>query len=407
MGVTPSSFEQHLYGRQREIWLREFVTNSGLFWLFDTLWVLSVDGVLTYVKDPVHWLLLIASVFQTYVISRTPNRRSWAGNFVAPVLYTVLDVVLEGPQFFAEPYHRVFWAYAIGMAAAYAIYPYWAAFSAIAQGVIRTSLLPAMYMVSEETVWANGQMSLHVYWFHDAGHLFILLASVLFGVLLGISTLLRDRFERLLRQLASYLERLTNWVFDPDLVVDSFDDTAKLALQRVQRTVLFMDIRGFTSWSEEHDPAEVVQMVNEFYTLAETIINQHGGFKIQMMGDEVMTRFSSAEAALQAARALQRPIWELLAPHNLGAGIGIHTGVVIEGLIGSVNTRQYGIIGDAVNTAARLQGVAQRGEIVISEETRQLIPPHLAQNITDERAISVKGKSAPIQVYIFVCPDVP
>lgn len=403
--MTASALNKYLYGSQTTVALREFVTNSGLFWIFDVLLVLSADGFVPLVREPAHWALLVASLFQTVVISRTPNKRLWIGNFIAPVLYSLLDLGIEGRTFFEEPYHLVFWLYATGMALAYLLDRVWPGISAIAQGVIRTALLPAIYMVSEEAVWSGGKMSLHVYWFHDSGHLFILLGALLFGVLLGISTVLRDRFELLLRELAAYLERVTNWVFDPALVADSFDDTSRLALQRAQRTILFMDIRGFTSWSEQHDPAEVVQVVNTFYTLAEEIIEQHGGFKIQMMGDEIMTRFSSAEAAIRTALALQGPIARLLAPHDLGAGIGVHTGDVIEGLIGSSKTRQYGVIGDAVNTAARLQSAALRGEVVFSEETSRLIPPDLVKNISCERTISVKGKSAPVRICVFAGPE--
>lgn len=405
MSNPSGTLNKYLYGSQVAVWLREFVTNSGLFWIFDTLLVLSIDGPGQYVRELPHWVMLAASLVQTAAISRTPDQRRWAGNFIAPVLYSLVDTVIEGRGFFEETYHAVFWVYATGMALAYALNRHWPGLSAIAQGVIRTALLPALYMVSEKAVWSGGKMTLSTYWLEDSGHLFILLAAVLFGVLLGISTLLRDRFERILRELAAYLERVTNWVFDPALIADSFDDTSRLALQRVQRTILFMDIRGFTPWSEQHDPGEVVRMLNEFYTLAEQIVSHHGGFKIQMMGDEVMTRFSSPEAGIRAARALQGPVARLLAPHGLGAGIGIHTGDVIEGLIGSAHTRQYGIIGDAVNTAARLQSAAQRGEVVFSDDTYRLLPPDLAQHVTCERTISIKGKSTPIQICVFTGPD--
>jgi adenylate cyclase len=288
----------------------------------------------------------------------------------------------------------------VGMAVTYALYAFLPGVSAIFQGVLRTALLPVMYMVSEEYVWSGGRMSMFTYWFKDSGHTFILLSALLFGVMLGISTALRDRFERLLRELAAYLERLTNWAYDPALVADSFVDTSRLSLQRVQRTILFMDIRGFTSWSEAHDPAEVVQMLNAYYTAAEALIEQHGGFKIQLIGDEVLTRFTTPDSAVRAARALQAPVAQLLGQHGLGAGIGIHTGDVIEGLIGSPKTRQYGIIGDAVNTAARLQSVAASGEIVISECTHALLPPDLTALVTGERTITAKGKTVPIQVYV-------
>jgi class 3 adenylate cyclase len=403
--ISSGRLDKYLYGSQAAVGLREFVTNSGLFWIFDALLESTVDGFGHYLQDSGHWLLLIASVVQTVVISRKPDQRRWMGNFVAPVLYSILEIITEGAGFFSEVYHLMFWLYATGMALAYALNRTWPAPSSIIQGVIHTGLLPVMYMMSEEAVWSGGKMSPYTYWFEDSGHLFILLASLLFGVLLGISTLLHERLERLLRDLTLYLERLTNWVFDPALVAASFDDTSKLALRCGQRTILFMDIRGFTPWSEQHDPAEVVQLVNAYYTLAEQVIDRHNGFKIQMMGDGIMTRFNTAEAGVRAARELQAPMAHLLYPHGLGAGIGLHTGDVIEGLIGTAHTRQYGIIGDTVNVAARLQGAALRGEVVFSAETCQFLPPDLMQGITCERTVSIKGKSVPVQIYVFAGPN--
>ncbi len=76
----------------------------------------------------------------------------------------------------------------------------------------------------------------------------------------------------------------------------------------------------------------------------------------------------------------------------------VHTGEVIEGMIGSEHTRQYGIIGDSVNTAARLQSAAKRGEIVLSATTYDLLSEK--PKVDQEQSITVKGKSAPLCIYI-------
>jgi class 3 adenylate cyclase len=344
--------------------------------------------------------MFVASLIQATVIIRysTVGRRLWFGNFIAPTIYSGIDLVLEGPYFYHQPYHAVLWGYAVGVALAYALYPKLPVFAALLEGVVHTSLLPSMYMISESSAWTAS--TLHRYWLHDSAHLFILLSALMFGLLLGVASSLRDHFERMLRDLAAYLQQLTDWVYDPALVAASFDDTSKLELRRVERTILFMDIRGFTSWSESHDPSEVVQMLNAYYSLAEQMIEQHGGYKMQLIGDEILTRFSDAESGVRAALALQSPINDLLRQNDLGAGIGIHTGDVIEGLIGTLRTRQYGIIGDVVNTAARLQSVALSGEIVLSEVTRGLLPPDLVACIAREDMISVKGKAVPLQIFV-------
>ena len=80
--------------------------------------------------------------------------------------------------------------------------------------------------------------------------------------------------------------------------------------------------------------------------------------------------------------------------------MGVHTGDVIEGLIGTPRTRQYGIIGDAVNTAARLQSAAEAGEILVSEQTFRALPAEMQRWAQDERAVYAKGKSELVRAYV-------
>jgi adenylate cyclase len=392
---TPLSDVQ-LYGTRQERFIREFVTNSGLYWIVDLFRVISTEGLAAYLGEVSHWALFLACLIQAYVMSRKRIRTVWAANFIAPTLYALSDLAREGSVYFSEPNHWLYWCYATFMALLYAVRPHWPTFSALGEGVARTLLLPGAYMVTE---WKTVTRSTLIdYWLHDPAHLFILSSSVTFGLLLGIATHLSNRFERALVMLARYLGQVSTWVFDPGIVQKSYRDSSILSLQRVQRTILFMDIRGFTPWSEEHDADKVVDMLNAYYSLAEAIVTAHGGFKIQIAGDGVMTRFSAPDQAVRTAWALQQAVSPLLGKHELGVGIGIHTGEVIEGMIGSEHTRQYGIIGDPVNTAARLQSMAKRGEIVLSAATYELLnekPTHAKAQLA-----TVKGKAAPLCVYV-------
>ncbi len=373
------------------VFVQEFVTNSGLFWIFDALRVLTTEGINAYFSWP-HAFLLIGSLLQTYVLSRSKYRYAWA-NFVALIFYGVFDVLLEGSEFFTQPYHIYLALYSTCMALMYALRQRHAIIAALGEAIVRTSLLGTMYMLAE---WDKlpADTTLQSYWLDDPGHLYILLASLMFGLLLGISVIARNRLEAMLQALTNHLEQITNWIFDPQLVMESFKDAKRLSLQRVERTILFMDIRGFTTWSELHDPAEVVRMLNEYYSMAEEVVDAHHGFKIQLTADEVMTRFSEPDAALRAALALQSRTQVLLATFDLGAGIGLHTGEVIEGIIGSSKTKQYGIIGDTVNTAARLQSAAKKGELIISRATWLKLKYQPAP--LDQRVIEAKGKTEPI-----------
>ncbi len=398
--TSQSTIETHLYGSPWQMGLGEFVTNSGLFWIFNSLRLWSVNGWSVWLHEWPNWVLLVASIIQSYFLSRRLKRYRWLGNFIVPTIYTLVEVPIEGPHFFHEVYHWIVWGYSAWMAFTYAVRSVCPLGVSIAQGIARTGLLPIMYMISEEYVWANGRMSLSEYWLQDQGHLFILLSALFFGVLLGVADALRERFERLLRDVVAYLERLTNWVYDPRLVAASFDDTSRLELHRAQRTILFMDIRGFTAWSEAHDATEVVAMLNAYYSLAEQVIEAHGGFKMQLIGDEVLTRFERPTDGVRAALELQDRVGGLLEVYDLSVGVGVHTGDVIEGLIGTPRTRQYGIIGDAVNTAARLQSAAAGGEVLVSERTFHLLPAELQQWQRDERIVYAKGKTDPVRAYV-------
>ncbi len=373
------------------VFVQEFVTNSGLFWIFDALRVLTTEGIKAYFSWP-HAFLLIGSLLQTYVLSRSKYRYAWA-NFVALIFYGVFDALLEGSEFFTQPYHIYLALYSTCMALMYALRQRHAIIAALGEAIVRTSLLGTMYMLAE---WDKlpADTTLQSYWLDDPGHLYILLASLMFGLLLGISVIARNRLEAMLQALTNHLEQITNWIFDPQLVMESFKDAKRLSLQRVERTILFMDIRGFTTWSEQHDPAEVVRMLNEYYSMAEEVVDAHHGFKIQLTADEVMTRFSEPDAAFRAALALQSRTQVLLATFDLGAGIGLHTGEVIEGIIGSSKTKQYGIIGDTVNTAARLQSAAKKGELIVSRATWLKLKYQPAP--LDQRVIEAKGKTEPI-----------
>lgn len=386
-----------LYGSRFQRFIREMLTNSSIFWFFDLVHKVSSDGWLNYWTSPSHWVLLAAGIAQAWVISRNNQRVHWWQNLIAPGIYTLVDVILEGAaNFFAEPYHFLYWAWALAMTLAYLVERYSKEVSMVARSLLLVVLLPATYMLAE---WNVAIHSFTIYWLEPA-HQFILLGTLVLGIALGVTNIMRERFERLLYSLATHVEQIASWTFDTTLIEKAYDADSALALQRVERTLLFMDVRGFTPWSEAHSPQEVVKMINQFYQTAEPLIQAHNGFKIQMMGDEIMTRFYTPDDALQAALALQQAVARCLQPYGLSIGIGLHVGDVIEGLVGSQQTRQYGIFGDVVNTAARLQGQAQANEIVISEATWQQLKPELQGVTITARELALKGKAEPLRVKV-------
>jgi class 3 adenylate cyclase len=174
-------------------------------------------------------------------------------------------------------------------------------------------------------------------------------------------------------------------------------DPRALTLTRQQRAVLFMDIRAFTHWAEARRPEEVVELLNAYYQAAEGALSVQQVVKYKPTADEVLAVFATPEQAVQAALALRQRIQTLLEPRGLGAGIGVHHGLLVEGLLGSMGVRFYDVIGDTVNTAKRIEGAASPGEVLVSESVCQAIGS--VCQVGPRREITVKGKDAPLAVY--------
>ncbi|HVI03762.1 MAG TPA: adenylate/guanylate cyclase domain-containing protein [Enhygromyxa sp.] len=175
-------------------------------------------------------------------------------------------------------------------------------------------------------------------------------------------------------------------------------------------TMLFADIRGFTSMSERHTPEEMVETLNNYFEFMVDALFKHGGTLDKYVGDEIIGLFGApveiVDAPVRAVRCALDMLKALEEFNRLRAaegkeplhiGIGINTGPVIAGAIGSSRTLQYTVIGDAVNLAARLCNVARAGEVIISPSTMASCVAHV---IAEQREpVQVKGKSEPIQIW--------
>jgi adenylate cyclase len=172
-------------------------------------------------------------------------------------------------------------------------------------------------------------------------------------------------------------------------------------------TVFFADIRGFTHYFDTMEPEAVVEQLNEYFEVATKAIVQFGGFVDKFIGDAVLGVFGvpvfrqdHVERAVRAAIYLQHRLNRSgLSGNNLlkSIGIGIDTGIIVSGNIGSQVKMEYTVIGDCVNVASRLNGLAGPGEIIISNSVYE----HVG-NMIDVEALppqEIKGKSEPIDVF--------
>ena len=181
--------------------------------------------------------------------------------------------------------------------------------------------------------------------------------------------------------------------------------------ERREVSILFQDIRGFTTISEQTDPAQLVHMLNLFFTEMVAAVEAEGGIVKQFTGDGVMALFGAPVAypdgparAVRAALGMLDRLGDLnprLQAQDLPAlriGVGIHTGEVVAGRIGPDKRVEYAVVGDPVNLASRIEGLTKemQATIVISQETASRLDASFVFGRT--AMFPVKGKTQPVQV---------
>ncbi len=198
----------------------------------------------------------------------------------------------------------------------------------------------------------------------------------------------------------------------PNLVDHIVDQSLTVIRQGELRpvTTLFGDLRGFTSFSETRSPTEVVAMLNDYFEVMVEILFRHEGTLDKFVGDEVMGLFGAPVAheddpvrAVRTAIEMQQAMvalnaeWARRGVPQLTAGIGINTGEVTAGFIGSGRALSYTVIGDAVNTAARMCDHATGGQILIGRQTWEQVRDQFETQ--EVPALSAKNKKDPVAVW--------
>jgi adenylate cyclase len=193
---------------------------------------------------------------------------------------------------------------------------------------------------------------------------------------------------------------------------------ANLGGHRRQMSVLFSDIRGFTTISEQGQPEAIVAQLNEYFSRMVPIVFAHKGTVDKFVGDMIMALFGAplddpdhADHAVQTALAMSDGLaklnreWRARGRPPLDIGIGINTGGMVAGNLGSADIMSYTVIGDEVNLGARLESLNKQygTRIIISEATRAAL-----RGQYDVRALGdvvVKGKTVPVRVYSVAPPE--
>jgi class 3 adenylate cyclase/tetratricopeptide (TPR) repeat protein len=207
--------------------------------------------------------------------------------------------------------------------------------------------------------------------------------------------------QALLAQLQSYI---------PKQLADKMRLSGQIEGEQRQVTVLFADISGFTSLSERLDPEVVASLVNDCLKELAQAVYQHEGMVDKFVGDCIMAVFGApvaleddAERALRAALSMRENLqainrrWAEKLGAPLDLHIGVNTGMVIAGNVGSDLRMSYTVLGDTVNVAARLRDAAKGGQIFVSQKTWQMTRGLFT--FETKPPVQVKGKQDPLPVY--------
>jgi adenylate cyclase len=241
------------------------------------------------------------------------------------------------------------------------------------------------------------------------GHLWLDVTAVPLALLAGhavttIADFIREQREK--RRLSRF--------FSPTVVAEvvRYKSDLQLGSSRRLMTVLFSDIRGFTSMSEKMTPEEVAGFLREYLTVMTEAVFKEGGTVDKYIGDAIMALWNvPLEQPDHAARAVRTALafQERLEPlavrfrekygSDLRCGVGVNTGEAVVGTIGSEQRLEYTAIGDTINLGSRLESITKdfKVPIVISEMTRSYLGPEFLTRYLGE--VKVKGKEIPVKIY--------
>jgi class 3 adenylate cyclase len=205
---------------------------------------------------------------------------------------------------------------------------------------------------------------------------------------------------------------------DPDFARALLEqpEAGRLGGRRQEVAILMADIRGFTPMAERLSPEETIEVLNRYFSAIIPLIQEHRGIIVDFIGDAILAFFEPVDEAIEAAAhrcvqcafdlqaamdRLNRELGELDLP-VLRMGIGVHSGPVVVGNIGSHARKKYGIVGSSVNITQRIQGESEEGETVVSEPVIDKVG--LRVSVARSFSATLKGVSAPVKLYA-VNPD--
>jgi adenylate cyclase len=242
-------------------------------------------------------------------------------------------------------------------------------------------------------------------YYHASRSVVLLLAGLIAGI---VAESLRRQFENSVAA-AQARDRVTNLFGQhvSPVVVEQLLD-AKVSSETRTVCMLFLDIRGFTAMTRARSAEETVALLNDFFAEMVAIVDRHHGIINKFLGDGFLALFGApladpkaAADAVASGRAMLAAVdnWNIARPaQTLRVGVGIHIGEAVTGTVGSPQRKEYTVIGDAVNLAARLEQLTKEtgARLLVSDELREAAR---AEGATDLGAMPIRGYAEPVRVW--------
>jgi class 3 adenylate cyclase len=346
------------------------------------------------------YVLSIAAVGQSAWLARRQHKGlalPWWSRLVGMVGYVLVESLIEGGSFFDKPKHVTFvflmLLYAWGAALEQQNDKPARAITGVCLSRTAQALGPLLFYIALDVrgvPWFAGVSD----FFTSAPHTFLLaLALTSVGSLIS-GDLVKRRQQMVIANLLHQLKTLSRWGFGSHVVEEVLRDSGTHQASRVERAIGFIDIRGFTAWSETREPEEVITMLNRFYA---AVLDSCGAglIKSKMNADEVLLVMTADEQAIpQMQKALGAAI-AAMQPASLSAGAGLWLGPVVEGFFGTQTAQVHDVIGDTVNTASRLCNHALGGQLLVG-------PVASVRDAAQEQIeLRAKGKTEPVRVAVY------
>ena len=276
--------------------------------------------------------------------------------------------------------------------ACYYLKPGWSLLSSVV--LVSVFAYVGLFMFYRHNIWMNISAP-------------VLQVPLTFGITFIIKYITSDRKR-------AHIRKVLGRYVSEQVAKEILKDPSRLALggERTEVTILFCDINDFTTMSEKKDPAEIINILNDYFDRMERVIFRHGGTLKQFVGDEIMVitgapqpnpdhAFQMVKIALGMVDELTlwRESREKAGLESFDVKFGIHSGRVVAGNVGSARRTEYTTVGDVVNTTSRIMGLTKKYgvRVLISEETYNRVKDRVA--VEKKGSSQVKGRESEVVVY--------